>query len=129
MCGYTNATIIILVILLVWLVLIKPMYESFLDITGTTFIPINEQAYGLRGDRLSTGPVDPYFYPRNRNIRLSDTNTWMYQSRIPINQEPNSSTCQQTPCPLVDGFDKNDSCWSCPAPVGPPVTIPNMTAH
>ena len=128
MCVYTKAAIVILVVLLVWLAIVKPMYEGFMDSTTTTFIPMGQPAYGLRGEPLTVSSVAQYYYPNNRNIRLSDTNNWMYQTYGPVNQEPGFSSCQKTPCPQVDGYDKQDTCWSCPATT-PKFVVPELTTH
>ena len=63
MCEYSKAAIVVLLILLIWLV-VKPMFvgETFMDSTGTEFVPINAPAYGIRGEPLAISSMDQYTF-------------------------------------------------------------------
>lgn len=113
MCKYEKVIAIILVVILFWL-LFTPV-ERF-DATTAEFVPLGAPRYGLRGDLLHQVPISTYFYPYKRQIRLTDNNNWMYESSIPINREPGSSSCVKTPCPAIGDYDTADTCWSCPPP-------------
>ena len=108
--------IVVLILIIVWL-LFKPHYENF-NSDQTEFIPVGPVGsirYGLRGEPLIQESIAKFYYPDARQIRLNQTGNWMYQSKVPINQEPGFGSCTKTQCPRVNGYDCQDTCWTCPS--------------
>lgn len=84
--------------------------ESF-NANSTEFVPLGSERYGLRGDLLRRSSIDRLYYPPNRNIRLHQTNNWMYQGYA---NDPSFSDCAKVQCPVnTNEYDPEDTCYMC----------------
>jgi hypothetical protein len=98
---------IVVVVLIIWLV--YPSFEGFEY--HQALAPMGAPQYGLRGERLKTGPISQYYISPHRQIRLSQSNADMWDSDY-TPTEQGMKGCYRSKCPSV-GFDNQDTCWKC----------------
>ena len=105
--------------------------EGF-DITGTEFVDTMAPKYDMRGEPVKRSCILNNYMKPERNIRLN-----MYGSEITSSDyspiEEGKMNCRKVPCPPspvgVDGYDKNDTCWTCGSLKHDTMTIPDIHPH
>lgn len=129
MCLTKIIIVIVAVIIAVWLfrMLYKKFTEGF-DATGTEFVAVGQPRYGLRGDLLRTSPITNNYMDANRNIRLSQSGSDMWEAdESPV--DDHIPDCRQVACPGKVGYGPTDKCWQCGSSDRTKTQIPDMFAH
>jgi hypothetical protein len=105
--------------------------ENF-DMTGTEFVGIGEPKYDMRGEPVKKSCILNTYMKPERNIRLN-----LYGSEITSSDyspiEEGKSNCRKVECPQgpvgVDGYDNNDTCWTCGSLKHDVMNIPDIHPH
>lgn len=124
---FTKDTIIVFVIIILALWVLYPIFEGF-DASGREFVPVGALRYGLRGEPLRAESIRKNFIRPDRQIRLSESNSEMWES----NDSPGSEGmkgCRKVKCPQNDGYDNTDTCWKCGKNCLDPIRIPDIWPH
>jgi hypothetical protein len=114
------------IILLVVIWIFYPYFERF-DATGTEFVPVGGDRYGLRGELLRRSSIENWYIRPDRRIRLSHSGGEMWES----NYDPSVQgikDCHKVPCPS-NGFDSMDVCWKCGDSCPKKMVIPDVHPH
>lgn len=110
------------IILLIILVTFYNTYrnkEGF-DITGSEFVPVGEDRYDLKGEKLDRIYVGEYYVRPDRHIKLNNTKGFVWNANISPLEQGNSS-CKRVTCPSFPSnydpspviYDNIDQCWEC----------------
>lgn len=78
----------------------------------TEFIPLGSDRYGLRGDKLRRSSIEKLFIRPDRRIRLNHAGGRMFVANISP-MEQGDEGCTLSNCPINDGYDSMDKCYSC----------------
>jgi len=123
--------IIIFLIASLIVLLLQPYTERF-DATGMEFLPVGEQRYGLRGDKIMSRDIAGNYISPKRQIRLSQSSGMMYESNTdPITE--GMKGCRKLACPSgprdTTGYDHLDTCWQCGSDCPTKLRVPDIWPH
>lgn len=116
--------IFLIVVLALWVM--WPFFEGF-DASGSEFVPVGADRYGLRGEPLRRSSIEKYFIRPDRRIRLSQSGGEMWEG----NNDPASEgmkDCKKVPCP-ANGYDNIDTCYKCGNPCPDKFVVPYIHPH
>ena len=121
-----NNEMLILIGLIILLIYVYYTREGF-EASGTEFIDVGSERYGIRGDKLRRSNIARVYIRPDRHIRISASGGDMYESdRYPCKEGING--CQKITCPSY-GYDNIDTCWSCGSAYPTPMKIPDIHPH
>jgi hypothetical protein len=127
-CGTKVIIIFFVILFFLWLLYPYNMQEGF-DATDTEFVDLGQPRYGLRGDRLDRSCILKYYKSPNRQVRLQQYGSEMYESNYsPVDE--GRKDCRKVPCPTYgDGYDSRDTCWTCGSMKPDKMVIPDIHPH
>lgn len=119
---------VFLAILLIWFIMRPNSNEAF-DASGSEFLPVGRDRYGLRGDLLRRSDISRLYLNPNRQIRINPSSGWMYASnKTPCEEGING--CKKVNCPCnTNEYDGQDTCWNCGSAYPDPMVIPDIHPH
>ena len=102
--------------------------ETF-NSNATEFVPLGEQRYGLRGDKLKTSSIARLYRKPERQVTLNHGGGEMWLSDYSPSDE-GIQNCKQIKCPAHHGgYDKQDTCWVCDSGCPQKMVIPYIHPH
>lgn len=125
--------IVLIILIIIVLIFFYPSSSvnnrEYFDADGVEFLPLGEDQYGLRGDRLNIRSIDNHYISPYRQIRLSFAGGDMWEAST-TPEEQGFTGCYQTPCPCgTDYYDDMDTCWMCNDGKLAGVEIPSYSIH
>lgn len=128
MIKITNEIVFIfLAIVFIWWLMRHKRIDNF-DPTGTEFVPVGFERYGLRGEPIAGRDIAYNYIRPDRHMVLNNTSGLMWESDMAPEDE-GIPKCKQVPCPTHrDGYDDMDKCWTCDRKPRPDI-IPNIHPH
>lgn len=118
--------VIIVLFFLCWIM--QPRSEAF-DAKTVEFVPVGDQRYGLRGDKLRSGDIARLYIGPRRKIAVHPSSEIMWESDLPPYEEAIPG-CKKVPCPSNENdFDKLDTCYQCGTSRQEPWKIPPIHPH
>lgn len=119
--------VLFLAIALIWYLMTRKS-EAF-DETGSEFVPVGQERYGIRGDLLSRSSIANNYLSPNRNIVLNPSTGQMYTSNNPPTMQGHPN-CKQTKCPSnLNDYDATDTCHTCGTGCPTLMKIPDIHPH
>lgn len=124
---------VFLIILLLWL-LIKPNRDNTnnnegFDAKTVEFVPVGNDRYGLRGEKLDTYDIADLYIGPERKIALHPSSEIMWVSDFSPEEEL-ISNCTNVSCPTNENdFDNLDTCYQCGDFKTPITNIPYIHPH
>ncbi len=139
-CGIKVIAVFAIILLVLWFLYPNRRVSDYFDITGnegfdatgTEFVDVKSQRFDMRGEPVKSSCILRTYMKPERNIRLNQYGSEIYSSDYsPI--EEGKSDCRKVPCPEspqnVDGYDKDDTCWTCGSLKHDVYPIPDIHPH
>jgi hypothetical protein len=122
--------VFLVVVLFVWF-----MYPKFVtpsenfDSSDTEFVGVGAPQYDLRGEKLKTSCALKNYKSPFQQVRLNLYGSEMYASDYsPI--EEGKKDCRKVKCPTYgNGYDNEDTCWTCGSLEHDKMYIPDIHPH
>lgn len=128
-CAVKVIIVFLVVIVIMWFMFPhKYLSPEHFDVTGTAFNDTGTNRYDMRGALLGRECAMKTYIRPDRQIRLNLYGSDMYESNYtPI--EEGKKNCRKVPCPNADGYDNNDTCWTCGSLAHDKMYIPDIWPH